>query len=139
MPDRHRQRRNTAKQQAVLSALRASDRFRSAQQLYIDLRQDYSLQVGLTSIYRILHGLAEEQVAETQRAENGEILYRARRKAEHRHYLLCRRCGNAVGFTAPAIEEHTDDLARHHDYAEVTHYVDLYGICPLCRRTTTER
>src|SRR5690242_309124 len=120
------QRRNTAKQQAVLRVLWESDRFRSAQQLYVELRQQYSLRIGLTSIYRILHTLADERVAETQRAGNGELLYRIRNGSEHRHYLLCRRCGQAIGFMVPELEEHTNQLTRQYSYTDITHYLDLY-------------
>ena len=126
------QRRNTARQQTVLRVLRESNRFRSAQQLYVELRQRYSLRIGLTSIYRILHTLADDLVAETQRAENGELLYRIRNGSEHRHYLLCRRCGQAIGFTVPELEEHTNQLTRDYSYTDVTHYLDLYGTCPRC-------
>jgi Fur family ferric uptake transcriptional regulator len=128
-----RRRRNTAKQQVVLEVLRGSDKFRSAQQLYLQMRHERPLRIGLTSVYRILRGLADDRVAETQRAEDGEILYRLRSSPEHRHYLLCRRCGRAVGFTPTTLEERAADLIRRHRYSEVTHYFDLYGICPQCR------
>ncbi len=135
-PPEPRRRRATAKQRAVLEALREQENFRSAQQLYLDVRQNRQLRIGLTSVYRILRTLAADRVAETQRAEDGEILYRLRTGAGHRHYLVCRRCGEAVGFTPVDIEEHTRRLSRQHHYSDVTHYVDLYGICPQCRTAT---
>jgi Fur family transcriptional regulator, ferric uptake regulator len=128
-------RRSTAKQRAVLQVLRAQENFRSAQQIYLDVRGDRQLRIGLTSVYRILRTLAADRIAETQRAEDGEILYRARTVAGHRHYLVCRLCGRAVGFTPNDIEEDTRRLSRQHDYTDVTHYVDLYGTCPRCRTT----
>ncbi|OBI45617.1 Fur family transcriptional regulator [Mycobacterium sp. E796] len=128
-----RRRRSTAKQRAVLEVLREQANFRSAQQIYLDVRQNRQLRIGLTSVYRILRTLADDRVAETQRAEDGEILYRLRTETGHRHYLVCRRCGEAVGFTPVDVEEHTDHLSRQHQYTDVTHYVDIYGICPRCR------
>src|ERR1700754_361407 len=133
-PPTPRRRRNTVKQQVVLEVLGGSDKFRSAQQLSLQIRHERPLRIGLTSVYRILRGLADDRVAETQRAEDGEILYRLRNSPEHRHYLLCRRCGRAVGFTPTALEDHTADLIHRHRYSEVTHYFDLYGICPQCSR-----
>jgi Fur family ferric uptake transcriptional regulator len=135
-PSTPRRRRNTAKQQVVLEVLRSSDKFRSAQQLYLQIRHERPLRIGLTSIYRILRGLAHDRIAETQRAEDGEILYRLRSSPEHRHYLLCRRCGRAVGFTPTTFEDHTADLIRRHRYTEVTHHFDLYGVCPQCKTAT---
>jgi len=132
-PPQPRRRRSTAKQRAVLDVLREQENFRSAQQLYLDVRRDRQLRIGLTSIYRILRTLAADRVAETQRAEDGEILYRLRTGTGHRHYLVCRLCGDAVAFTPVDIEEHTRRLSRQHHYTDVTHYVDLYGTCPRCR------
>jgi Fur family ferric uptake transcriptional regulator len=116
-----------------LEVLREQENFRSAQQLYLDIRQRRPMRIGLTSVYRILRTLAADQIAETQRAEDGETLYRLRTAGGHRHYLLCRRCGNAVGFTPADIEEHTRRLSHQHHYTDVTHYIDLYGVCPQCR------
>jgi Fur family transcriptional regulator, ferric uptake regulator len=135
-PPEPRRRRSTPKQRAVLEALREQENFRSAQQVYLDIQRHRQLQIGLTSVYRILRTLADDRIAETQRAEDGEILYRLRTEPGHRHYLVCRQCGRAVGFTPDDIEEHTRRLSRQHHYTEVTHYVDLYGICPLCRTTS---
>jgi Fur family transcriptional regulator, ferric uptake regulator len=134
-PAEPRRRRSTAKQRTVLEVLREQENFRSAQQLYLDIRRHRQLRIGLTSVYRILRTLAADRIAETQRAEDGEILYRLRTGAGHRHYLVCRQCGKAVGFTPVDIEEHTRRLSRQHHYSDVTHYVDLYGICPRCRTT----
>ena len=136
-PTGPKRRRSTAKQRAVLEMLGTSDSFRSAQEIHLQLRYQRPEHIGLTSVYRILRMLAEDQIAETQRAEDGETLYRLRTEAEHRHYLVCRICGRAVGFTPTAIEELTAQLTRQHDFTDVTHYVDLYGVCPQCRRTTT--
>jgi Fur family transcriptional regulator, ferric uptake regulator len=126
-------RRSTAKQRAVLEVLREQENFRSAQQVYLDIRHHRQLRIGLTSVYRILRVLAADRIAETQRAEDGEILYRLRTRQGHRHYLVCRQCGRAVGFTPVDIEEHTRRLSRQHRYTDITHYVDLYGICPRCQ------
>jgi Fur family transcriptional regulator, ferric uptake regulator len=132
-PHTAKRRRTTAKQRDVLEVLASSDNFRSAQQLHLQICQQRPHPIGLTSVYRILRSLTEERIAETQRAEDGETLYRLRSSAAHRHYLLCRLCGYAVAFTPIALEEHTSRLSRVYNYTDVTHHIDLYGICPSCR------
>jgi Fur family transcriptional regulator, ferric uptake regulator len=122
-------RRRTTAQRVVLEVLSAGDKFRSAQQIYLEIRSQRPVRIGLTSVYRILRGLSDDSVAETQRAEDGETLYRRRTAS----VLVCRGCGRAVGFTPTALEEHTMQLSRRFDYTDVTHHVDLYGICPECR------
>jgi Fur family ferric uptake transcriptional regulator len=127
-----RQTRMTAQQRAVLELLHRSDRFRSAQQLHLDLRQRHGVRIGLVTVYRILRTFAEMKTTETQRAEDGEMLYRLRTAPGHRHYLLCRRCGRAIGFTAGEFEHLTSQLAEDHRYTDVTHQIDFYGTCPRC-------
>lgn len=130
-------RRQSSKREAVMDQLGRSERFRSAQQLFHDMyhgeRGCDSGKMALTTIYRILRTLSEDDIAETQRAEDGETLYRLRRADGHHHYLLCRRCGRAVAFAVEDVENHTRQLAQAHDYTDVTHYLDLYGTCPRCR------
>ena len=88
--------------------------------------------VRLVTVYRILRTFAEMKTTETQRAEDGEMLYRLRTAPGHRHYLLCRRCGRAIGFTAGEFEHLTSQLAEDHRYTDVTHQIDFYGTCPRC-------
>src|SRR5690242_20729046 len=107
-------RRRTPKRQAVLEVLGRTETFRTVQQVHADIRAHHNLRVGLSSVYRILRNLAEENVAEAQRSEDGELLYRLLTTPGHRHYLVCRRCGRAVGFTADDIEHICVRLAGEH-------------------------
>ncbi len=127
-----RRHRVTVRQRAVLDTLRRGDRFRSAQQLHADLRLTSTIGIGLTSVYRILHRLADQRLVETQRAEDGELLYRIRDGGGHHHYLMCRICGRAEQFTLDEVEQYADLIARQHQYRDVSHRLDLYGICPRC-------
>ena len=131
-PPRPQRLGKAANRQAVLDVLDRSDHFRSAQQVHMEIRQDHNMRIGLTTVYRILHVLVEQNIAETQRAEDGETLYRRCASRGHRHHLLCRRCGRAVAFTVEDVELHTARLAQQHRYADVTHHIDLYGTCPKC-------
>lgn len=125
-------RRTTKRQRALLALLARDDRFRSAQQLHAELRVGSPISVGLTSVYRNLHRLTEQQVVETQRAEDGELLYRLRRTDTHHHNLLCRTCGRAEQFTLDEVEQYADLIARQHHYRDLSHRLDLYGTCPRC-------
>ncbi|WP_084520168.1 transcriptional repressor [Nocardia mexicana] len=66
--------RATVRVTAMLDVLRRDDRFRSAQQLYDDLRTATSLRIGPTTVYRILNLLVEQELVETQRSEAGELM-----------------------------------------------------------------
>jgi Fur family transcriptional regulator, ferric uptake regulator len=74
--------------------MRGSDRFRGAQQLHHELRDVATLRVGLSTGYRILRALAEQKIAQTQRTEDGETLYRLFADVTHciDVYGTCPRC-----------------------------------------------
>ncbi|MDR3658837.1 MAG: transcriptional repressor [Mycobacterium sp.] len=131
-PPRQHHRRTT-KRDAVVQQLARSTHFRSAQQLHHDMWHCQTVKTGLTTTYRILRALTDENIAETQRAEDGEILYRLRRTTKPRHHLICRKCGRAIDFTAGELEIAANRLAQQHRYTAVSHHLDLYGTCPQCR------
>ena len=129
-----RGRRRTVRQRAVLATLTGDDRFRSAQQIYLDLNLRGSERIGLTTIYRVLNTLAVQQVVESQRAEHGETLYRLRSDDPgHHHHLLCRQCGRAVPYHPHDLERDAIRFAASHGFADITHHIDVYGTCPQCQ------
>lgn len=130
-----RRTRMTAQQRAVLDVLGRSDRFRGAQELHLDLCERRGVRIGLVTVYRILSLFTDMEITETQRAEDRQMLYRLRTTSQHRHYLLCRRCGSAIGFTAREIEDFTGQLAEQHRYTDLAHQIDFYGTCPQCAET----
>jgi Fur family transcriptional regulator, ferric uptake regulator len=48
---------------------------------------------------------------------------------------MCRLCGAAVAFSPATLEHHTAELARKHCSPDITHHIDLYGVCPSCADT----
>lgn len=131
-PPRERRKRRTPQQSAVLDLLNADSRFRSAQQLYFDLHDRHQMRVALTTVYRVLQTFAHQNIVESQRAEDGEILYRRRTDNTHHHNLLCRGCGRAIRFDTQRLEDEVIDFATEHGFIDVSHRIDLYGTCPQC-------
>lgn len=71
-------RRATVNQQAVVEILHCSSHFRSAQELYVELRVHRPTRVGLTTVNRILQAMTAQNITEAPRAEDDETLYRRR-------------------------------------------------------------
>ncbi|MFF7209616.1 Fur family transcriptional regulator [Streptomyces sp. NPDC008238] len=124
--------RRTPQRKWVLDALIDSNGFVSAQALYTRLVHLGS-PVGLSTVYRTLRVLAESGRADIVRDTNGERLFRYRPSAEHRHYILCRRCGLSMAVEAAAVEAWAKTVATFSGFAEVEHTVELTGLCPQCR------
>jgi Fur family transcriptional regulator, ferric uptake regulator len=122
--------RSTRQRAAVAAALDSVSDFRSAQELH-DLLKQRGENVGLTTVYRTLQTLAELGEVDVLRTGDGESVYR-RCSSGHHHHLVCRVCGRAVEVEGPAVERWADKVAAEHGYVEVSHTVEIFGLCPTC-------
>ena len=124
-------RRHTRQRAEVLALLAATGQFRSAQQLHTALR-DRGIAVGLTTVYRTLQLLADAGQVDHMRLPDGEQLYRRCRRARHHHHLVCRGCGATVEVEGPAVEQWAENLAGSHGFTDVSHTLEVFGLCPAC-------
>lgn len=115
----------------VRSALSDSTGFRSAQDIYADLRSAGS-KIGLTTVYRALQALSESGDVDTLRTDDGESVYRACASTGHHHHLVCRSCGRTVEVSGPAVERWAESVATRHGFTGVTHTVEVFGTCAEC-------
>ncbi|HEX8346412.1 MAG TPA: Fur family transcriptional regulator [Actinoplanes sp.] len=122
--------RNTRQRSAVSALLTETEGFHSAQDLHAMLRARGE-QVGLTTVYRTLQGLADAGEIDVMRPPGGEHLYR-RCSQGHHHHLVCRSCGRTVEVEGPAVETWADRVAARHGYRDVSHTMEIFGTCPSC-------
>ena len=107
--------------------------FRSAQDLHTSLRVD-GTSISLATVYNQLRQMAERHEVDCIRTEAGEALWRRCGVDEHHHHLRCRSCGSVEELEAPAVERWAAELGRRSGYAELSHSVEVSGICPACAR-----
>ena len=122
--------RATRQRAAVAAALAESSEFRSAQDLHALLR-GRGENIGLTTVYRTLLGLAEAGAVDVLRRADGEAVYR-RCSTGHHHHLVCRQCGRTVEVEGPAVERWADKVAQEHGFRDVEHTVEVFGTCARC-------
>jgi Fur family ferric uptake transcriptional regulator len=121
----------STRREAVRQTLSESSGFRSAQDLYADLRADGS-KIGLTTVYRALQALSDSGEIDVLRNDDGEAVYRACGTDTHHHHLVCRVCGTAVEIEGPAVEAWAAETGARHGFTGVTHTVEVFGTCPRC-------
>ncbi|MEY3625460.1 MAG: hypothetical protein RL696_841 [Actinomycetota bacterium] len=117
------QKRSTWQKTAVREALEAQELY---QQLLLQGQK-----IGLTTVYRALSDLAQQGEADALSSADSEIKYRSC-TTEHHHHLICRRCGVAVEFELPGFEAAAEALAGKEGFTQVSHTIELYGICVNC-------
>ena len=126
--------RSTRQQSAILEALYGADEYKSAQEIY-SLLAKKKLKVGLATVYRTLQKMAEKQDIDAIKSIDGETLYRhCGQNDGHHHHLICNKCGLTITVEGPAIENWTDKVAKENGFSEVSHKVDIFGVCKNCRK-----
>jgi Fur family transcriptional regulator, ferric uptake regulator len=123
--------RPTRQRRAVAEVLGTFSDFRSAQEIH-ELLAQRGEAVGLATVYRTLQRLAEAGEVDLLRTEDGEAIYRRCSNAHH-HHLVCRECGATVEVEGPAVERWTRQIADDHGYADVSHTLEIFGVCGSCR------
>ena len=66
------------------------------------------------------------------RREDGETIYRRCDTQIHHHHLVCRSCGYTVEIENEAVERWTQRTAEEHGFEDVTHDIQVFGLCDAC-------
>lgn len=130
--------RSTRQKRALAALLAESDRFRSAQELFTELRHRGE-KVGLTTVYNQLRALAEAGDVDLLRSEDGEAWYRRCGSVAHHHHLLCRSCGRTVEVAGPEVERWADLVAEANGFSDVVHNLEIVGTCAECGKRKAGR
>jgi Fur family ferric uptake transcriptional regulator len=128
----NRPSRRTRQGDAIRHAVLASDNFRSAQDIHAELRASGDA-VGLTTVYRHLALLTEEGELDALQTAEGELVYRRCRSTGHHHHVVCRVCGRGTEVELPDLERWAEATAAELGYSDVTHTVEIFGVCADCR------
>jgi Fur family ferric uptake transcriptional regulator len=124
--------RVTRQGQAVLNVVVSSENFRSAQDIHAQLRADGEA-VGLTTVYRHLALLTDDGQLDALQTADGELVYRRCHSEQHHHHVVCRRCGRGSEVELPDLERWAESTASALGYTDVTHTVEIFGLCAACR------
>jgi Fur family ferric uptake transcriptional regulator len=122
--------RATRQRAAISALLEHVGEFRSAQELH-DVLRKRGENIGLTTVYRTLQSMAASGSVDTLRTDSGESVYR-RCSEHHHHHLVCRTCGSTVEVEGGAAERWAAEVAKKHGFSDVSHTIEIFGICTDC-------
>jgi Fur family ferric uptake transcriptional regulator len=127
----HSTPRSTRQRLALVGLLDELHGFRSAQEIHAALREGGD-SVGLATVYRNLSLMVETGEVDVLTRDDGEQVY-FRCSRRHHHHLVCRLCGHAIEITGPAVERWAQAVAEQHGYTDISHTLEVFGLCPGCR------
>jgi Fur family ferric uptake transcriptional regulator len=120
---------STRSQECILKLLKQLNRAISAQDLYVELRNQ-NQGIGLATVYRSLEALKLRGVVQT-RTFDGESLYSL--VQEDKHYLTCLQCGNSIPLEDCPVHELEAALRQSLPFKIYYHTLEFFGLCPPCQ------
>ncbi len=105
----------------------------SAEELYDKVKR-LDPAIGQATVYRTLKLFSGCGLAEAVSFADGIARYEPNFEAEHHDHLICQACGMTIEIVDPIIEKRQEELAAKYGYTLARHRMDLYGLCPECRK-----
>jgi Fur family peroxide stress response transcriptional regulator len=127
--------RITPQRVAVLTALLASDRHPSAEEVYQELHPRYPM-MSRATVYKTIATLKELGEILELEFSDGHNRYDLHTPQPHAH-LVCRRCGRIDDYYVPEQDRLLADAAGQSGYQQLVPRFDFYGLCPACASTAT--
>ena len=80
-----------------------------------------------------MNTLVADGLADSLVGKDGESIFRDC-STDHHHHLICNRCGTAVEIEAKQAETWAAKVAKDNGFTEVSHTIDIFGLCKLCSK-----
>ncbi|MBR3146297.1 MAG: transcriptional repressor [Bacilli bacterium] len=99
-----------------------------------DIYKELKGKVGLTTIYRLIDKLVEEnKLNKTISSDNTTYYQYLEECTEENHfYLKCDKCGNITHIDCDCIEELTSHIVQNHKFKPNKDHIIIDGICSKC-------
>jgi len=124
--------RMTKKREQVLGALFTFDRPAAAE----EIRERAELPASdLVTVYRNLETFEGLGVLQRVPLENGTQLFELTAPDEHYHHLICRECHKTERLDI-CVSREVVKKAKGHGYSEITHLMEVYGLCKDCGKAS---
>ncbi|MCP2285954.1 Fur family transcriptional regulator, ferric uptake regulator [Promicromonospora umidemergens] len=117
----------------VRRELATSDRFRTANDIYLTLAEQRH-RASLSTVYRTLTALADSELAETVYLPAAGTAYRLRPREAAGPYLVCVRCGTAAPVPTAHLAPWFRSTAARQGFTEVEARIEIWGRCKACRQ-----
>ncbi len=124
--------RVTSPRLVMLKVLAAAKQPLSAEQVHEAAGDD---KLDLVTVYRSLGAMDDAGIVQRHPLERGRSLYALVSPGHHHHHVICRRCGR-IDRLPGCDTSRLEAAARTKGYAELTHIMEIYGICPACTQSS---
>ena len=127
--------RVTGPRKAIVSMLIAEHGPFSAEEIFKKLPDG---ECDLVTVYRCLAAMEELDVVRRCDFGDGTYRYEINLSDHHHHHIVCRSC-RAVQVIDLCVADALERIARQMGYSNVTHTLEIFGVCPKCQAEKAQR
>ncbi|PIF04572.1 MAG: transcriptional repressor [Arcobacter sp.] len=124
---------NSIQREYVLKILFNSETHLSADALLKEVKKEYSVTMGIATVYRILNLLEELHIVKGILINGNESKVYELDLVSHHDHMVCTKCNKIVEFYDEELERLQENVARENGFTLQSHNMLLYGICKECQ------
>jgi Fur family ferric uptake transcriptional regulator len=129
-----KKKRNSRRRERILEFLQGIEPFLSSQAIHQMLKAR-GASMGLATVYRQLENLVDEGEVDSILSPSGEKLFRhCGSDGGHQHHNKSKIFGASRASEVEEVEEMAETAAQRYKYSEVSHSLEIFGICESCAR-----
>lgn len=103
------------------------------------IHQEMGVEVcDLVTVYRCLAAFEQLGMVRRSYLHNGTCLYELTLQSPRHYHIICKACGATDRVDYFPVEG-MERLLQERGYAEVSHVVEFFGVCPKCQPATTRQ
>lgn len=124
--------KNTKSRKAVIEVLGNAESPISAEDIFLRMKE-VGTSANLSTVYRTLDLMESKDLVCKTVMGDGKARYELTGDG-HRHHLVCTNCHKSVPIDVCPLEKLEKDVGKKTDFDITGHKLELYGICPKCKK-----
>jgi len=124
---------NSVQREYVLKILFISETHLSAEALLNEVKKEYSISMGIATVYRILNLLEELHIVNGISIEGNESKVYELNLVTHHDHMVCTKSQKIIEFYDEELEKLQEKVALENGFKMLSHNVLLYGVCKECQ------
>ena len=122
---------NTKQKEKILKIIEKQNKQFQIKDIYIKLKEE----VGLTTIYRLIDNLLDENLITKNTEKDGKIYYQylERCQEENHFYLKCEKCKKITHVDCECIKELSSHILKKHKFKTNKENIIINGLCNECQ------
>lgn len=124
--------KSTKSRKLIIEVLTKTEIPLSAEEIFLIVKESGST-TNLSTVYRTLDLLESKGLLDKSVMSDGKARYKLALEG-HKHHITCISCYKSIPISICPLEALEKDLVNTTDFNITGHRLEVYGICPKCKK-----